>query len=339
MCPYVFQNILMLWRLLAVASVLVWVVSVYFLHQVASASLCVPSQTMSSIALPQEYARIATTVSHNFTVSPPSESSVNCPPKSKIFFLRVHKTGTSTITTLLYRFALSHGLSIFPAQDHPWPNKTLDDVIMLPPGCKKKHGGPFDVFAEHYNFNISQVDRYFPETDYDFVVSLRHPYPQLRSLFGEFQLPFRLGLPANNPGVDPVVRFLDGIDIYGQNARIPAKSQSARQLGVPEHLLDDKDYIFNWIKGMGSRFANVIITEYFDESMLLLRRRLCWSMQDIIYLVQRRNNALAFRHHELNRTQEAIHRNWSYADYTIYKHFSQKLFENLANEEDFLTNL
>ncbi len=39
-----------------------------------------------------------------------------------------------------------------------------------------------------------------------------------------------------------------------------------------------------YIKSLKHRFPEMIITDHFDESLLMLKRRYCWELQDIAYV-------------------------------------------------------
>ena len=45
-------------------------------------------------------------------------------------------------------------------------------------------------------------------------------------------------------------------------------------------------YIREWLQHLQSRFKLVMIMEHFEESLVLLRRLVCWRMEDVLYLVR-----------------------------------------------------
>ena len=52
--------------------------------------------------------------------------------------------------------------------------------------------------------------------------------------------------------------------------------------------LDYKDYhnisvVKNAIKTLDQDFDMVLLMEHFDESLILLRRQLCWKIDDVVY--------------------------------------------------------
>lgn len=86
----------------------------------------------------------------------------------------------------------------------------------------------------------------------------------------------------------------------------------------------------------------VIILEKFDESLLLLRHKLCWSLRDILYFKLQVTPPHSKRKVETERTPEIIskHKEWSPVDYALYEHFTNKLDEEIANHgKDFQAEL
>ena len=69
----------------------------------------------------------------------------------------------------------------------------------------------------------------------------------------------------------------------------------------------------------------VMITDYFDESMVLLKEELCWDTEDISYL---KSNSRQFGGTESVRewlgpeySQKLL--DWNKADWKLYQHFNQ----------------
>ena len=65
------------------------------------------------------------------------------------------------------------------------------------------------------------------------------------------------------------------------------KSLQMEELGVPKNKLDDMVAVKERIEFVEKQFDQLIIAEYFDESLLLAKRKLCWETEDVIYLMLR----------------------------------------------------
>ena len=86
-------------------------------------------------------------------------------------------------------------------------------------------------------------------------------------------------------------------------------------------------------------FEHVLVAEHFDESLIVMRRKLCWEIIDIFYfplLVQNYH----YKNHSLE--QELVDKltNWSRIDAMLYKTFNETLWKNIAQYgEDFWKEL
>ena len=71
---------------------------------------------------------------------------------------------------------------------------------------------------------------------------------------------------------------------------------------------------------LDSEFELVMIQEYFDESLLLLRKLFCWEMDDIVYLAK----AVRSQNRRIKLTDDLCKKisSWNHADVLLYKHFN-----------------
>ena len=54
-------------------------------------------------------------------------------------------------------------------------------------------------------------------------------------------------------------------------------------LGLQHKYYNDPVEINNHIEDLAEKINLVLIMEYFDESLILLKRELCWDLDDIVY--------------------------------------------------------
>ena len=95
------------------------------------------------------------------------------------------------------------------------------------------------------------------------------------------------------------------------------------------------------ILDIDDKFTLVLIYEYLDESLVLLKRRLCWDLDDMLYL------KFHYQLHGENVQQpvmnstvtEQIHR-WNKADVMLYQYFNETLWSEIKSEgKDFVEDL
>ena len=87
------------------------------------------------------------------------------------------------------------------------------------------------------------------------------------------------------------------------------------------------------------RKKNRLIAEHMDESLIVMRRRLCWEISDILYLTLRARN-YGTKDKQLDPELVEKLTNWSRVDAMLYKTFNEKLWKNIAQYgEDFWEEL
>ncbi len=117
-----------------------------------------------------------------------------------------------------------------------------------------------------------------------------------------------------------------------------------RQLGLPRTDQDDEKKINEHIDKLNFDF--VLLVEHFDECLVLLRRKLCWDFQSILYMklrvVKDRRVHILSRIYErsypnLERTKAMLHnsyKNWSRADYILYERMNTSVWTDYNKEQD-----
>ena len=82
-------------------------------------------------------------------------------------------------------------------------------------------------------------------------------------------------------------------------------------------------YVNQYVKYLNDTFHLVMVSDRFDESILLMRRLLGWRVRDVIYI---KNNARnTFYNQTFTSKEKRTHRDWNPADYALYEHFARVL--------------
>ena len=89
--------------------------------------------------------------------------------------------------------------------------------------------------------------------------------------------------------------------------------------------MENEQSIDNAIKSIDHDFDLVLLAEYFDESLVLLKKELCWSFDDLVYFKQ---NVRTRRKPISPKNAERI-RNWNSGDLKLYKHFNDTLWRKI----------
>ncbi|XP_047191760.1 galactose-3-O-sulfotransferase 2 [Scophthalmus maximus] len=87
-------------------------------------------------------------------------------------------------------------------------------------------------------------------------------------------------------------------------------------------------------------FHLILISEYFDESMILLKHALCWSLEDVVSF-KLNSRSEQTRHPLLANTAEKI-KKWNALDWRIYLHFNTTFWQkvnSLVGQEQLITEV
>uniref|UniRef100_A0A0K2UCL1 Galactosylceramide sulfotransferaselike [Saccoglossus kowalevskii] n=1 Tax=Lepeophtheirus salmonis TaxID=72036 RepID=A0A0K2UCL1_LEPSM len=182
----------------------------------------------------------------------------------------------------------------------------------------------YDIFAIHTVWNqetISEIMK--PDTIY--ITILRDPVELFLSEWDYFEFEAILKthlddfVKLNNTKKTKLIQK-SGIPQIGEN-------QMLRDLGLPIYSLNNQNAIQKKIEELNRDFHFVMIAEYFDESLVLLKELLCWNFDDIAYLKLNSRNSKAKKKLFTNITKEEVRhslKSWLLGDYMLYDHFMEK---------------
>ena len=108
------------------------------------------------------------------------------------------------------------------------------------------------------------------------------------------------------------------------------KNPMAFTLGLrPPHYNNDA-MVQKDLTRIAQDFDLVLIAEYYDESLILLKKALCWQFKDILYLKINKIEELGARKAEISeRTRKQI-REWNKADQIFYDFFNKTLWKKIS---------
>ncbi|XP_064642737.1 galactose-3-O-sulfotransferase 4-like isoform X2 [Lineus longissimus] len=259
--------------------------------------------------------------------------------KQNIYFLKVHKSGSTTLASIFVRHAKKHKLILGKTTRRVtgwigWPSPMMPKHLWKASIVDKKLtlGGPLiNVIAMHSIYNRDTVKSVMP-ADTASIGILRSPFSHFQSLFDYYQ--FNIAKQVKLEKFDAMKEYLENPEKYEK----PFFSKKwVRNFQFTEFGYADKDVtnvaaISSYIKYLDNNFLTVAILEHLDESLILLRRLLCWKIEDIIVLHMNKNN---HKVHAVKKGTEMygylrrLHEQWSTADYMLYDHFNQTLWQQI----------
>lgn len=202
----------------------------------------------------------------------------SCRPHTNIMFLKTHKTASSTVLNMLYRFGEERGLRFaLPLGyqlGYPLPFNAHRVKGYRGPGTPE-----FNIMGNHMRFNRAEVEKVMPADAFYFSI-VRDPVALAESSFAyykEVAPAFRkaksLGDFADNPRkfYDPRLRN----NHYARNLLwFDFGMDHNANFSVPLARLGEK-----MVKQV---FKLILVSEYFDQSMILLRHALCWPLDAVV---------------------------------------------------------
>ena len=232
------------------------------------------------------------------------------------------------MTTILWRYLMRHNLTMVPINRSPYPYNSMEKFLLRVPGDDFNFG-QYNMFVDHMVFNSTSVEHVMP-SDTRYFSTIRYPLTQAASTFVEFGIANHIKVINNRPMASLVARPYYKYDEYTQ---VRAHSQMSRDFGLDPVRPQDDQVIAELLQSIDSRFDPVMTMEKFDESLVLLRRKYCWQMEDIMYTRQRVRGGKA---EVITANTKRLHKKWAKADYALYNHFAQKLDQQLSQERGIL---
>ncbi|XP_077865350.1 galactosylceramide sulfotransferase-like [Saccoglossus kowalevskii] len=255
-------------------------------------------------------------------------------PLTNVVFLKTYKTASTTVSSILIRHGLRHNLSfVLPLHHNPgWFSSRIERFTsdmakqLLPP----LPGTKYNMLVSHVPFNKTAIDRVIRNATY--ITILRHPVATYESIFGFFKLSSHLKI-KHKPSQDPLQMFLSNTKLYSKRVRDPFYKTLLGNRQIFDVGLDLNNYyndniVNSVIQEASKNFDLVLIAEYFDESLVLVKKLLCWDFEDILYFQQnKRNNKLRF---EIDDWKHQRILEINKEDYKLYQHFNKTFWRKVA---------
>ncbi|KFZ60622.1 Galactose-3-O-sulfotransferase 2, partial [Antrostomus carolinensis] len=248
-------------------------------------------------------------------------------PKTDIVFLKVHKSASSTVMNVLFRFGETHNLTFaFPiggGNQLFYPHHFLAKFVQ---GFSPQSPKQFNILCHHMRFLQPEVEKVVSSSAVYFSI-LRNPVQLMESSFAYYKgtsafshahsleeflsQPFRFYNPAD--GDSHYARNLMTFD-FGFN---PDGEVSAKRVQL----------ILNAIE---AAFDLLLISEYFDESMVLLKEVLCWDLDSVVSFPLNIRDSSTKSH--LSDTIVEKIKEWNKLDWEIYTYFNRTFWERIDRD-------
>ncbi|XP_077997410.1 galactosylceramide sulfotransferase-like [Glandiceps talaboti] len=256
-----------------------------------------------------------------------SKNRSTCSKVKNIVFLKTHKTGSDTTTKIFLQYGDLNNLSfVLPSGDWNlgWPSFIRSKNYL--PSNKT-----FNILCLHTVYNKTQMHNLMPK-DTKYVTILREPWKQFKSSFNYFKWEKYINDSSDESPVDTFLKNPGKFYRWdGENRSPYRRNFMAFDLGFPPSQYDNVSAIIEFINAIQQDFDLVMILEYFDESLVLLKRTFCWDMIDILYI---EINISKYRY-KIYDDIEHLYKHFSQVDIALYDHFKKALLERIARESEF----
>ncbi|XP_073530470.1 galactose-3-O-sulfotransferase 2-like isoform X2 [Phyllobates terribilis] len=248
----------------------------------------------------------------------------SCQPHTHIFFLKTHKTASSTIMNVLFRFGESHNLTFaLPANHQTQLFYPYHFTAYFVEGYITKTRPNYDIMCHHMRFRLTEVEKVMPMDTFYFTL-MRNPVSLMESSFSYYK-DLDIFVKANS-----LEEYLNNPYNYYNQTSINSgygKNLMAFDLGLDQHGPETPKHFKLAQTTVEIMFNLVLITDYFDESLILLKDALCWSFDDVLSFPLNSRN-VSNRKVLSEKTQHKI-KTWNQLDWQLYVYFNKSFWEKV----------
>ncbi|XP_078062643.1 galactose-3-O-sulfotransferase 2-like [Mustelus asterias] len=248
-----------------------------------------------------------------------------CTPKKHVVFLKSHKTASSTILNILYRYGEARNLTFaLPFIDHlGYPQRFKAGFVK---DFAENRDKEYHILCNHMRFYLPEVEKVMPNDSFYFSI-IRNPVQLAESSFAYYH-----GVSPAFKRAASLAEFASRADSYYKSWE--PNSHYARNLmwfdfGYDNNMADAPGLVSALLGQLERTFDLVLVAEYFDESLLLLKQALCWDLKDVAYFkLNARANASVSA---LNASMAEKVREWNWLDWRLYRHFNASFWQRVAS--------
>ena len=98
--------------------------------------------------------------------------------------------------------------------------------------------------------------------------------------------------------------------------------------GFDHNFAETPTYVRQKIERLSMEIDLMMINEYYDESLILLKQLMCWDFEDILYIPK----GVRSKSHRAKLTHDLLKniRKWNSADMLLYEHFNKTFWAKVG---------
>ena len=245
---------------------------------------------------------------------------------NNIYFMKVPKTGSTTLYGILSRYAIHYNKRVvtYSIDSRPYMRPTnLNAIVeLIVPTFNVWHDRKFNILIDHSCFDLPAINKVI---DYPakYITMLRKPIDVLRSMH------YYNGFGRRKEGKSVI--FFDPLLEYLKKPRERFINPVAKQFRINLRMTNSS--FLKQVERLENTFV-VGIHEYYNHSLILLKRRLGWHIKDMVFLPLRKqsyHNHISFEKKAdifFGRKVCEINK----YDCYIYNHFNNSLWKSIKRE-------
>ena len=265
-----------------------------------------------------------------------------CWPKTSVVFVKVHKAGSSTVTNILQRFGRTRNLT-FALPNKPQHASRYNYIGKSCEYLKRKNirtlksNKTYNILCNHVIYNRKSFREIFP-ADALYITILREPLSQFISTMNYYtntEYIQKILYSSSNP----LHTFLQNPEKFEPKRACNSFSNN-RQLTDLGYMFDlkNRSAVNMYVNSLANDFHVTLIMERFDESLILLKRKACWTWKDILYIPQ--NTHWQTKRHNFTPEDLNSFKNWYYGDIKLYNTMFKRFTDAVQSESpDFFLEL
>ncbi|KAG9346323.1 hypothetical protein JZ751_006634 [Albula glossodonta] len=256
----------------------------------------------------------------------------SCRPHTHVMFLKTHKTASSTVLNMLYRFGDERGLRFALPLGYQFGYPLPFNAHRV-----KGYRGPrvvdFSIMGNHMRFNKPEVEKVMPADTFYFSI-VRDPVALAESSYAYYK------------AVAPAFKRAKGLADFAADPRQYYDPRLRNNHYARNLLWFDfgLDHNANFSESLARRgeaavrraFKLILLSEHFDQSMVLLRHALCWPLDAVVSFslnARQQKGSKGSSSGGLMLSEELRQklREWNALDWHLYQAFNRTFWEEVEN--------
>ena len=253
----------------------------------------------------------------------------------------MHKAASSTVQNILYRFGSQRNLSfVLPYNTHYISQHSSSTYRPILRSLDSKTG-KYDILCNHVMFNQTKFQNLM-YGDAIYIAIVREPL----DLFISAAYYYKYVWPAE------YLKMLNETTFIQDLIREPEKNENLKQTRTFNYMAEDfgfvsssvgevlelnDDVITSFVSKLNNIFDLVLVVEYFDESLVMMKRLLNWTLKDILYIKLnefKSKKVQTISKSNITTEDKAMFRRRNRIDYGIYDTFREIFLQKMSEEID-----